>query len=48
VLIGVDGQIDVQPCGGTHLRSTTAIGPIAVAKIENKGRINRRIRLVFA
>ena len=48
VLIGEDGKVDMQPCGGTHLRSTTAIGPIAVAKIENKGKINRRIRLVFA
>ncbi len=48
VLIGEEGKIDIQPCGGTHLRSTAAIGPIAVAKIENKGKINRRIRLVFA
>jgi misacylated tRNA(Ala) deacylase len=48
VLIGADGKIDIQPCGGTHLHSTAAIGPIAVAKIENKGKINRRIRLVFA
>ncbi len=48
VMIGPDGTIDLQPCGGTHVRSTAEIGPIAVAKIENKGRINRRIRLVFA
>ncbi len=48
VLIGDEGKIDIQPCGGTHLGSTAAIGPIAVAKIENKGKINRRIRLVFA
>lgn len=48
VLIGEDGKIDIQPCGGTHLHSTAAIGPIAVANIENKGKINRRIRLVFA
>lgn len=48
VMIGVDGPVDLQPCGGTHLKSTAAIGPIAVAKIENKGRINRRIRVVFA
>jgi misacylated tRNA(Ala) deacylase len=48
VMIGEDGKIDIQPCGGTHVRSTAAIGPIAVAKIESKGRINRRIRLVFA
>lgn len=47
VLIGEDGRIDTQPCGGTHLRATAAIGPVAVAKIENKGKINRRIRVVF-
>lgn len=48
VIIGEDGKVDLQPCGGTHVSSTGAIGPIAVAKIENKGKINRRIRLVFA
>ena len=48
VMIGEAGQVDLQPCGGTHVSSTAAIGPIAVAKIENKGKINRRIRLVFA
>jgi misacylated tRNA(Ala) deacylase len=48
VLIGEDGKVDMQPCGGTHLRSTAAIGPITVAKIESKGRMNRRIRLAFA
>lgn len=48
VSIGKDDAIDLQPCGGTHVRSTAEIGPIAVAKIENKGKQNRRIRLVFA
>ncbi len=48
VMIGEDGKIDLQPCGGTHLKSTAAIGPVAIAKIENKGKINRRIRMVFA
>lgn len=48
VSIGKDDAIDLQPCGGTHVRSTGEIGPIAVAKIENKGKQNRRIRLVFA
>ncbi len=48
VMIGENGKVDLQPCGGTHAKSTAAIGPVAVAKIENKGRINRRIRLVFA
>jgi misacylated tRNA(Ala) deacylase len=47
VLIGEDGKVDLQPCGGTHLRSTSLIGPVAVAKIENKGKINRRIRMAF-
>lgn len=48
VMIGEGGRVDLQPCGGTHLSSTGAIGPVAVAKIENKGKINRRIRVVFA
>lgn len=48
VLIGEDGRIDMQPCGGTHVGSTAAIGPITVAKIESKGKMNRRIRLAFA
>lgn len=47
VAIGEDGRIDLQPCGGTHVASTAEIGPIAVARIENKGKQNRRIRLVF-
>ena len=48
VMIGPEGAVDMQPCGGTHVRSTAEIGPIAVAKIESKGKINRRVRLVFA
>ncbi len=47
VMIGDGGKVDLQPCGGTHVKSTAAIGPVAVAKIENKGKINRRIRVVF-
>ncbi|MCX7347736.1 MAG: alanyl-tRNA editing protein [Alphaproteobacteria bacterium] len=48
VLIGENGKVDIQPCGGTHLQSTGGIGPVTVGKIENKGKINRRIRVVFA
>jgi misacylated tRNA(Ala) deacylase len=48
VLIGDEGKLDLQPCGGTHVKSTGEIGPIAVDKIQNKGKINRRIRLVLA
>ena len=40
--------VDLQPCGGTHIRNTAEIGPIAVTKIENKGRQNRRINIAFA
>jgi misacylated tRNA(Ala) deacylase len=47
VLIGENGKVDLQPCGGTHVKSTGEIGPIAVTKIENKGKINRRIRVAF-
>ena len=43
--IGEDGSIDLQPCGGTHVRSTGEIGPVAVTKIQNKGKQNRRIRV---
>lgn len=48
VAIGRDGEVDLQPCGGTHVRSTGEIGPLAVSRIEKKGKLNRRIRLVFA
>lgn len=48
VLIGEGGAIDLQPCGGTHVNATGEIGLVAVTKIENKGKINRRIRVGFA
>ena len=48
IAIGHDGSIDLQPCGGTHVRSTGEIGRLSVAKIEKKGRQNRRIRIAFA
>jgi misacylated tRNA(Ala) deacylase len=40
--------VDLQPCGGTHVRNTAEIGPVLVAKIENKGKQNRRVILAFA
>jgi misacylated tRNA(Ala) deacylase len=46
-LLEIDG-IDLQPCGGTHVARTSEIGAIEVAKIENKGRQNRRVNLRFA
>lgn len=40
-----DEQIDLQPCGGTHVASTAEIGRIRIGKIEKKGKQNRRVYL---
>ena len=45
-LIEIAG-VDLQPCGGTHIRNTAEIGRVAVTKIENKGKQNRRVILAF-
>lgn len=46
VRIGAGAEtVDLQPCGGTHVARTGAIGPMRVVKIENKGRQNRRITI---
>ena len=42
------GDIDLQPCGGTHVRSTAEIGRLVIGKIESKGKQNRRVRIRFA
>jgi misacylated tRNA(Ala) deacylase len=47
VCIGENALIDSQPCGGTHVRSTSEIGEIHIGKIEKKGRENRRFRIRF-
>jgi misacylated tRNA(Ala) deacylase len=39
--------VDLQPCGGTHVCRTGEIGRVRVAKIESKGRQNRRVNIVF-
>lgn len=41
------GDVDMQPCGGTHVRNTSEIGPLKLGKIEKKGAINRRVALLF-
>ena len=41
------GNVDLQPCGGTHVNSTKEIGSISIGKIENKGRMNRRVNLLI-
>lgn len=40
-------DVDLQPCGGTHVRNTSEIGAVCVRKIEKKGRQNRRVSLIF-
>ena len=43
----MDAPIDLQPCGGTHVRRTGEIGRVEVLKLENKGRQNRRISIAL-
>ncbi|MCH2100032.1 MAG: alanyl-tRNA editing protein, partial [Pseudomonadales bacterium] len=40
-------EVDLQPCGGTHVANTAEIGRVRVSKIEKKSRLNRRINVVF-
>ena len=48
VRIGDDNKIiDLQPCGGTHVITTSEIGVAKIAKIEKKGRINRRVSVIL-
>jgi misacylated tRNA(Ala) deacylase len=39
--------VDLQACGGTHVRSTGEIGALHIGKLENKGRQNRRISVTL-
>ena len=43
-----EGQVDLQPCGGTHVARTGEIGQVTFGKIEKKGRQNRRVTLHLA
>jgi len=47
-MIKIGDNIDFQPCGGTHVNQTTEIGKIKSAKIENKGKMNRRVNLLLS
>jgi misacylated tRNA(Ala) deacylase len=46
-LVEIEG-IDLQPCGGTHVRRTAEIGAVTVTDIEKKGQRNRRVRIALA
>lgn len=41
-------QVDLQPCGGTHVARTGEIGRLRLGKIEKKGRQNRRVSVLLA
>ena len=41
------GNVDFQPCGGTHVKNTREIGEIKIGKIENKGKMNRRVNILI-
>lgn len=43
-----DSPEDLQPCGGTHVARTGEIGLVELPRLENKGRQNRRLSLIFA
>jgi misacylated tRNA(Ala) deacylase len=46
-LLAIGNNVDLQPCGGTHVGNTAEIGAVEVLKIENKGKQNRRIVVGF-
>jgi misacylated tRNA(Ala) deacylase len=43
-LLEIEG-VDLQPCGGTHLKSTAEVGAVRIGKVENKGKHNRRVNI---
>ena len=45
-LLEIEG-VDLQPCGGTHLKSTSEVGAVRLGKVEKKGKHNRRVSIVL-
>ncbi len=46
-MIKIGEDIDFQPCGGTHVKKTSEIKLVKSVKIENKGKMNKRIIVNF-
>lgn len=40
-------QVDLQPCGGTHVANTREIGDVTIQSIKKKGKLNRRITVAL-
>jgi len=40
--------IDLQPCGGTHVKNIAEIGGIRVLKIRSEGKRNKRVEIALA
>ena len=43
-----ENQVDLQPCGGTHVARTGEIGQVRLGKVEKKGARNRRVNVLLA
>ncbi len=44
-LVRIGTDVDLQPCGGTHVTQTSEIGQLELGKVEKKGKQNRRVRI---
>ena len=44
-MVRIGDNIDYQPCGGTHVKNTSEIGLVEVNKVENKGKLNKRVAI---
>ena len=44
-MVRIGDNIDYQPCGGTHVKNTSEIGLIEINKVENKGKLNKRVAI---
>ena len=44
-MVRIGDNIDYQPCGGTHVKNTSEIGLVENNKVENKGKLNKRVAI---
>jgi misacylated tRNA(Ala) deacylase len=45
-LLRIEG-VDLQPCGGTHVRNIAEIGRVRVLRIRSEGKRNKRVEIGF-